>query len=109
MKTKLKQIILGLTIFGGLFAEATVCGAALENSAQELNASIQAQPSASKLPPAAHLQILASVGPLEYLSGAEVTVRDAMGVVIAKQITNSRGSTIFHINKQRLATAVTEC
>jgi hypothetical protein len=29
-----------------------------------------------------------------------------MGVVIAKQKTNSRGSTIFHINKQRLAVAV---
>jgi hypothetical protein len=50
MKTKLQQIILGLTIFGALFAEVTVCGAALESSAQELNASIQAQPSASKLP-----------------------------------------------------------
>jgi hypothetical protein len=29
-----------------------------------------------------------------------------MGVVIAKQKTNSRGSTIFHIKQQRLATAV---
>jgi hypothetical protein len=106
MKTKLQEIILGLTIFGALFAEANVCVAALENNAQELNASIQTQPSATKLPPVAHLQVLASVGPLEYLSGAEVTVRDALGIVIAKQKTNSRGSTIFHINQQRLAAAV---
>ena len=106
MKTKLKQIILGLTIFGALFAEANVCEATLENGGKELNASIQAHSLASKLPPVAHLQVLASVGPLEYLSGAEVTLRDARGIVIAKQKTNTRGSTVFHINQQRLAAAV---
>ena len=106
MKIKIKRIILGLTTFGALFAEQSVCQATLESSAQELNSSIQAHSLASKLPPVAHLQVLASVGPLEYLSGAEVTLKDAMGIVIAKQKTNSRGSTIFHINKQRLATAI---
>jgi hypothetical protein len=41
MKAKLKQIILGLTIFGALFAEANVCVAALENLAQELTDGIE--------------------------------------------------------------------
>jgi hypothetical protein len=103
MKTKLQQIILGLTIFGALFSESTVCGAALGNSAQELNTSIQAQPSATKLPPIAYLQVLASVGPLEYLSGAQVFVRDSGGKLISKGYTNTRGSIIFYLSQAKLA------
>lgn len=60
---------------------------------------------APKAPPTAYLQILASVGPLEYLSGAEVTVKDSVGTVVSKGKTNSRGSVVFPLSRQRLAVA----
>ena len=97
MKTKkIRQIIFGLAIFGALFAEANVCEATVQNS-------VQAQPSATKLPPIAYLQVLASVGPLEYLSGAQVFVRDSAGKLISKGYTNTRGSIIFYLSQAKLA------
>jgi len=56
-------------------------------------------------PAVAYLQILASVGPLEYLSKGNVTLRDALGHMIAKRKTNIRGSTIFSLSKAKLSSA----
>jgi hypothetical protein len=65
MKTiKTNPWLVIFALFSCFFASIGVCQA-------------EAQGSGSiKKPPVANLQVLASVGPLEYLSGAEVTVRD---------------------------------
>jgi len=49
------------------------------------------------------LQVLASVGPLEYLSGATVTLKDAQGQVVAQGKTNVRGSTMFTLDEQQIS------
>jgi hypothetical protein len=43
------------------------------------------------------LLISASVGPLHYLSGAQVVVRDAKGKVVGRQTTNIKGSAVIRL------------
>jgi len=49
-----------------------------------------------------YLQALASVGPLEYLSEATVTLKDSTGKVISRGRTNTRGSTMFYLAADKL-------
>ena len=49
------------------------------------------------------LQVLASVGPLEFLSGAKVTVRNAKGKILGQRKTNIRGSAIFYLSESELS------
>ena len=49
------------------------------------------------------LQVLASVGPLEFLSGAKVTIRNAKGKVLGQRKTNIRGSAIFYLSEFELS------
>jgi len=100
-KAKFLSVAVALSAIGLGLAHASVSQDLGHLSVEELSAKLKAP----KAPPAAHLQVLASVGPLEYLYGAEVTVKDALGIVVAKGKTNSRGSIIFDLSPQRLAVA----
>lgn len=46
------------------------------------------------------LLISASVGPMHYLSGAQVIVRDARGKIVGRQITNIKGSAIIRLSSE---------
>ena len=48
------------------------------------------------------IQVLASVGPLHYLSGAEVSLINAKGLVVGRSLTNIRGSAMFSLPRAAL-------
>jgi hypothetical protein len=49
-----------------------------------------------------YFQVLSSQGPLEYVSGAKVTIRNSLGMIIARGKTNTRGSFIAPITFKKL-------
>jgi len=57
----------------------------------------------AKTVPTAYVQVLASVGPLQYLSGAVVTVKNAKGQVLGRRKTNIRGSTLFYLPESKIS------
>ena len=48
------------------------------------------------------LLVAASVGPLEYLSGSEVILKNARGQVIGRAVTNIRGVALFSLSNETL-------
>lgn len=96
MKIQLNHLLMSVVMAASGLAGGNACQAALPSAAEVVSSS-------AKPLPVAHLQVLASVGPLEYLSGANVVVKDAHGKLIARGKTNAHGSTFFHLRKSKLA------